>query len=166
MKKFATSVFVVIVAAAAVLALASCKDKEQEIKGTDDYGRVYGEVYAVDSQPSGAFNVPYSIEDTSAIGKTMISANCADYVAVERTQDGYKLTYLCKKGMIGEIKLVGEDGTVSGIEGEKDGYQSFTFDVSEETLKNKIRLQCVVKIMNKTVGFSVVPDLENAKLVG
>lgn len=164
-KKIIVTVAVILVLVLAGV-LAACKEDRKTESGRDAYGRSYGEVYPIDSEATGVFSMPYSIGDTSAIGKTMISANCADYAEAEKTADGYKFTFLCKDGMLGGVKMVKEDGSLSGVESQKDGYQRFTFDVTKEELQQKISLECVVKLMNKTVSFSVTVDLTQAKLVG
>ncbi len=149
-----------------VLFLTACT-QQKTYEGEDEFGRTYGEIYDVDSQPTGVFDVPYEILDTSAMGKAMIAANCADYVEIEKTSDGYLLGFLCKSSMLGAVKMIGADGSyIDGSESERDGYQAFTFSVTREMLENKISLQCEVSAMNKTVEFSVKPDLDGAILAG
>lgn len=149
-----------------VLCFAACTEKKT-YEGEDEYGRRYGETYDVDSQKPGVFRLPYSISGTSAVGKAMIAANCADYVTLEVTDDGCLLGFLCKKAMLGAVKIIAGDGTVTdGEESERDGYQVFTFRVTRETLDGKIALSCEVTVMKKTVGFEITPDLTEAKLIG
>lgn len=166
MKKTITFIIAAITVCALVFSLAACGEEEQVYSGKDAYGRSYGEIYDINSEETGLFRVPYEIGDTSAIGKSMISSNCADYVEVKKDADKYEFTYFCKKGMQGEVAVVSDDLTVKGTAGEKDGYQSFTFDFTQQELENKIALQCEVTVMNKTVNFSVTLDLKQAKLVG
>lgn len=166
MKRSTMIVIVAISVIALVFSLAACVKDETVYDGKDAYGRSFGEIYEIGSEETGIFRIPYVIEDTSAVGKSMISSNCADYVEVKKDAEKYEFTYLCKKGMLGKVSLVREDGDVNATEGEKDGYQSFTFDLTEDELRNKIALKCVVTLMKKTVNFSVRPDLTQAKLVG
>lgn len=168
MKKISTVIIAVLLALTALIAFAACKDKNKEpvYEGKDEYGRTFGEVYDMDSEETGTFRLPYEIGDTSSMGKTMISANCADYVTVEKKADAYVLIFYCKDGMLGGVKLVRESGTVEGKEDGANGYQSFSFDVGKEELSGKIPLECKVKLMNKTVSFSITVDVNNAKLVG
>lgn len=168
MKKITAILVAAVVALTALFALAACGAEVTEpvYEGTDKYGRTLGEIYDIDSEDTGIFRVPYEIGDTSSMGKTMISANCADYVTVEKTESGYTLTFYCDDGMLGGVELVRESGETQGKEASADGYQSFAFEIAREELDSKISLQCEVKLMNKVVGFSVTPDLSKAKLVG
>lgn len=168
MKKSSTVIIVVVSAIISLLAFAACKDKDKEpvYDGTDEYGRTFGEIYDIDSEETGTFRLPYEIGDTSSMGKTMISANCADYVTVEKTGSAYILTFYCNDGMLGGVRLVRESGAVAGKEDGANGYQSFSFDIGKEELSGRISLECEVKIMNKTVSFSITADVNNAKLVG
>lgn len=166
MKKVVFAVVLIIAALVSLALFAACKDEEPVYDGVDEYGRTLGEVYDVDSEETGKFRLPYEIGDTSSMGKTMISAYCADYVGVEKTSDGYVLTFYCDDGMLGNVRLVRDTVGVAGKEEVADGYQSFSFEVEKEELGSKIFLECEVKLMNKTVGFSITPDLDNSKLVG
>lgn len=164
MKKiFAVAVAVCVLAAC----LAACTTGQKTYEGKDAYGRNFGEIYEVDSAATGTFELPYAIADTSAIGKTMIAANCADYVIVEKTESGYRLGFLCKGDMLGSVRMTVGDGVYADAEkSEKDGYNAFTFDVAREALDAKISLQCEVTVMHKTVSFSIAPDMTKAKLAG
>lgn len=159
-----------ILAIAAIVCVISvcfsaCKS-QKTYEGEDEYGRSYGGIYDVDSQETGVFNVPYGISDTSAVGKTMIAANCADYVVVEKKDGGYVFGFLCKESVLGSVKMLADDGSaVDGEESGRDGYRMFAFAVTRETLEGKIALRCEVTVMKKTVEFSVTPNLANAMLV-
>lgn len=167
MKKLLTAAVAVIFTLISLASLAACKDENKQIlSGTDEYGRTLGEVYDIDSEETGAFRLSYATGDTSTIGKTMISSNCAEYVKVEKTSDGYFLTFYCKSGMLGKVALVRESGKTQGTQGEEDGYQSYSFAVAKEELGAKIALECEVKLMNKTVAFSITVDQNSAVLVG
>lgn len=167
MKKVAVLTAVVAISMALIFALAACgKAEEDNFSGKDVYDRDLGGIYDIDSEETGVFRLPYEIGDTSVMGKTMISSNCADYVQVEKTAQGYRLTYYCKEGMLGAVKIITAGGEISGTESEDGSYQGFTFEVSKEDLESKINLSCVVTVMNKTVEYSIKPDLTKAKLVG
>lgn len=168
MKRAVKYMIATLTIAIAIFAFAACNDNNGGFvyEGTDVYGRTLGEIYDIDSEDTGVFSVPYEIGGTSAIGKTMISANCADYVTVEKTQSGYTLTFYCDDGMLGSVKVVRGSGKTRGKRGAADGYQSFTFGMTREELDSEISLECEVKIMNKVVEFSLTCDLSKAKLVG
>ena len=168
MKRTVKCMIATLTIAIAVFAFTAYKDNKGEVvyEGTVVYGRTLGVIYDIDSEDTGVLRVPDEIGHTSAIGKTMISANCADYVTVEKTQSGYTLTFYCDDGMLGSVKVVRKSGKTQGKQGAADGYQSFTFGMTREELDSEISLECEVKIMNKVVEFSVTCDLSKAKLVG
>lgn len=145
-KKFLAAAAFIIVIVMFVFAFTACKEEENVVSGEDAYGRVFGEIYDVDSQPEGIFRLPYTIGDTSFIGQTMISANCADYVILRKSEDGYKLTYLCKKGALSAVRKAGDGKYEEGVVSEEGDMQGFTFAIERDELKQKIMLQCVVEL--------------------
>lgn len=168
MKRAVTVITVFLIAVVSAFALFGCADKSKEpdYEGNDVYGRKYGEIYDVDSESTGVFRIPYTTGDTSTMGKTMISAYCADHVTVEKKENTYFLTFYCNGSMLGSVVTVKDGDKTEGIQGEKDGYQSFAFELTQEDINAKISLECEVKPMNKTVGFSITLKLDEAKLVG
>ena len=164
MKK--TIVLIATVFAVAAIALVGCGQDRKVRDGEDIYGRTFGEKYAIDSEETGIYEVPYEIDDTSFMGKAMISKYCADYTVVERSESGYTLTYLCKKGALRDVVIVRGDERIKAESGERDGYAAFAFDVSYEELGEKITLECVVALMNRTVSYSVSLSLQDAVLAG
>lgn len=164
MKKAAA--FITAVLAIALFALVGCAQERKVYEGKDAYGRTLGEKYAVDSEETGVYEVPYEIGDTSVMGKAMISKYCADYTVVERSESGYTLTYLCKKDALRDVVIVRGDERIKAESGERDGYAAFAFDVSYEELGEKITLECVVALMNRTVSYSVSLSLQDAVLAG
>lgn len=134
--------------------------------GEDEYGRVYGEIYSVDEYESGIYRIPYEIEDTSEIGKSMISQYCLEYVSLDVDGGQYVLTFYCKSNMLNDVKLSvgGEMQTgESADNGENYGY---AFEIDRSALDDKMGMECTVKLMNKTVAFSIRADLSQAVLVG
>lgn len=166
MKKYVIAITVITVVVIA-FTLASCGGNQTPVpEGQDVYGRTLGEIYDIDSQPSGEFRAAYEIGDTSFMGQTMISANCADYVLIKKSGDGYALTCLFKKGVLSAVgKLTGDDFE-EGVVSEEGDWQAVTFDVQRAELDEKIVLRCTVKAMNRTVNYSVKLDMKNTILVG
>lgn len=163
MKKVLIAVLTVIVCAAV---LTACGEDKTEYTGQDEYGRYFGEIYDVDSQESGVFELPYEIGGTSAMGESMIGANCADYVRISKEGNDYEFTFLCKNGMLGSVEMAQEEGYIKGKESDEGDLQGYTFAISRDGIGQSVGLRCVVRLMNKTVEFTVKADLQKARLVG
>lgn len=167
-KKFVMTVISVLIITVVAIAFASCNSAQPPVKeGQDGYGRTLGNVYDIDSAPTGVFRIGYKIEDTSVMGKTMISANCRDYIELDVNNGRYTVTYLCKQGMLSQVSVKIDGAEREVKQGDtKDGYTPYSFEVSKEELGSKMQMTCIVDIMKKQVSYSVIPDIHSAKLVG
>lgn len=143
--------------------LASCQgDKDNTPSGEDAYGRVYGQIYDIDDQPSGTYKLTYSIEDTSTMGKTMIAMYCLDYVNIIVDNGKYQLVFYCTGNMLSDVKLSDKEAKASETE---DG-MAYTFEIDRQMLDDKMAMSCYVTVMKKQVSFSIKAHVDNAVLVG
>ena len=85
MKHFATGIVIALLAVATVFVAACGGQKTTDPVEQTETG--WQEV------AEGTFRMPYEIVDTSAIGKLMIGANCADYVEIRKSQGAFTLVY-------------------------------------------------------------------------
>lgn len=168
MKKRFTAVAVYMILTFVAVAVFACGDSDKsEIRaGVDEYGRNFGEIYALDSEQTGVFRVPYEISDTSSVGKAMISKYCAEYAEVEKRADVYVMTYFCEGKSLGSVGIKTDDGIVQGTEIKQSGYTGYSFELTEDAVCEKIPLVCVEKLMNRTVEFSITLDTASAVLAG
>lgn len=169
MKKLKINLAVAVVTMFLIWLLTACIDGNagEDIKtGTDEYGRTYGEVYSVDGCESGVYRVRYSIEDTSDIGKIMISQYCADYVKLKVEDEVYQLTFYCKSDALKDVKAYLDGQVIDGKSVEEGDLYGYAFSLDRGALDEKIGMECTVKLMNKTVQFSLTVDLNSAILVG
>lgn len=169
MKKLKINLAVAVVTMFLICLLTACIDGNvgEDIKtGTDEYGRTYGEVYSVDGCESGVYRVRYSIEDTSDIGKIMISQYCADYVKLKVEDGVYQLTFYCKSDALKDVKAYLDGQVIDGKSVEEGDLYGYAFSLDRGALDEKIGMECTVKLMNKTVQFSLTADLNSAILVG
>ena len=169
MKKLKINLAVAVVTMFLICLLTACIDGNagEDIKtGTDEYGRTYGEVYSIDGCESGVYRVRYSIEDTSDIGKIMISQYCADYVKLKVEDGVYQLTFYCKSDALKDVKAYLDGQVIDGKSVEEGDLYGYAFSLDRGALDEKIGMQCTVKLMNKTVQFSLAVDLNSAILVG
>lgn len=166
--KLIVNIMILIVIIGIVAMFAACEDKSTETikSGVDSFGRTYGQIYDIDEYKSGTYSIVYEIEDTSTIGKSMISKYCEDYVIVNIDEGICILTFYCSGDMLGNVKLGKDDILIEGqsmIDGDKYGYR---FDIQRDMLDDKMAMSTKVKLMGKEVKFSIRVDLTKAVLVG
>lgn len=150
MKHFVTGIAIALLAVATVF-VAACGGQ----KATDPVEQTEA---GWQEAAEGTFRMPYEIVDTSAIGKLMIGANCADYVEIRKSQGTYTLVYFCKPGILGSIEILQDDKTFAGSATAEGDFEGYAFRTDQATIENKIRLRCVVVPMDKTVEFAIVID--------
>ena len=166
--KLIVNIIVLIFLIGIVAMFAACEDKSTETikSGVDSFGRTYGQIYDIDEYKSGTYSIVYEIEDTSTMGKSMISKYCEDYVIVNIDEGICTLTFYCSGNMLDNVKLGKDDIFIEGqsmIEGDKYGYK---FDIQRDMLDDKMAMSTKVKLMGKEVKFSIRVDLTKAVLVG
>ena len=169
LRKLKINLAVAVVTIFLICILTACKDGnvgEDIKKGTDEYGRTYGEVYSIDGCESGIYRVRYSIEDTSDIGKIMISQYCADYVKLKVEDGVYQLTFYCKSDALKDVRADLGEQMIDGKSVEEGDLYGYAFSLDRGALDDKIGMECTVKLMNKRVQFSLIDDLNYAILVG
>ena len=130
--------------------------------GSDKYGREFGSICDIDGEESGIYEIDYEIDDTSAMGKTMIGNYCYNKVKLAVSAEGMALTFYCKNNTFSNVKLDSRAG--KSIE-ESDMY-GYTFEITREDLNNKLAMTGYVSLMKRDVAFSINVDLSNAKLIG
>lgn len=160
---------VVILTICIALFAVACNNNAQEGNipdGQDAYGREYGQIYNIDEYDTGTYQLKYEIQDTSVMGKTMIGANCKDYVGVSKQNDKFTLTFYAKDSMLSDVKADIDGSIIDGQLLSQDGWGAYSFEIQREQLNSKIKLSCRVDIMNKNVEFSIVVDTASAVLVG
>lgn len=166
-KLIANVVILVLLLAITALFAACGNDNENTVKsGADIFGRTYGETYDIDDHDSGEYRLSYTIEDTSAMGKTMISNYCADHVLLQVADGEYFLTFYCKSDMLSDVTLGSDENKTEGESSVSDGSYGYKFAIERDTLDDKIAMSCTVRMMGRTVSFSIRLDLDKAVLVG
>lgn len=167
-KKLAVNITVCLILFASICLFAACgNDSDENLKsGKDEYGREYGKIYGIDEYATGEYRLPYSIEDTSAVGKSMIEQYCVNYMLLKVGGGTYSLTFYCKSNALNSVKL-GQEGNLSeGQSVQEDDKYGYVFEIDRQMLNDKMSMACTVKLMNREVNFSVRADLDKAVLVG
>lgn len=161
------AISLILVAAMCLFAACGKDGIDDGIKtGKDEYGREYGEVYSIDEYESGIYRLPYGTEDTSEIGKSMIKQYCLEYVLLEIDDGECVLTFYCKSNALTDVKISVDGEMLSGESADDGENYGYAFAIDRSALDDKIGMECTVKLMNKTVTFSIRVDLEQAVLVG
>ena len=96
----------------------------------------------------------------------MISQYCADYVKLKVEDGVYQLTFYCKSDALKDVKAYLDGQVIDGKSVEEGDLYGYAFSLDRGALDEKIGMQCTVKLMNKTVQFSLTVDLNSAILVG
>ena len=144
LRKLKINLAVAVVTIFLICLLTACKDGnvgEDIKKGTDEYGRTYGEVYSIDGCESGIYRV--------------------------RVEDGvYQLTFYCKSDALKDVRADLGEQMIDGKSVEEGDLYGYAFSLDRGALDDKIGMECTVKLMNKRVQFSLIADLNYAILVG
>lgn len=166
MKKKVLTALIVLAAFAAVL--AACGDGEESFSGTDEHGREYGAVCALEADsPDGWFRVPAASHSESAMGKMMVDATRLDYLTVIKTGEEYSLIYHATSTDMNNVRLV-FDGEEMAAQAEKSGsLENYRFDkLTYEQLSGEIAVRVyVATMMERDTNFTLTLDLAQAVLV-
>ena len=165
-KKKISVLFIAVIIVVAVLTVAGCQKDEVDLfsvdkNAIDPYGREFGCAYDVSAFESGKYAVSYEIQ-ASPMGKSMLQSNCADKVLLNKSEDGYTLTFYCYNDSFTNIKLA----DVEEKSADRSGAYGYSFEVTQEDLDGTLEMSGYVSVMKRNVEFKITLDLDDAILIG
>ena len=166
MKKKVLTALITLAALAAVL--AACGDGEESFSGTDEHGREYGAVCALEADsPDGWFRVPTASHSESAMGKMMVDNTRKDYVTVIKEQDSYTLIYHATSDDMNNVRLVIDGADMSAEASTVGEIYNYAFKgLKWENISGEISVKVyVATMMKRDTNFTIKLDMTQAMLV-